>query len=529
VSAALKVDKLADRVVVTLDRPEVRNAIDQQMVDELHAVCAALEADPRVLLVVGSGGVFAAGADIAQLRERGRAEALRGINSSVFDRLRRLPMPVIGLLDGFALGGGAELAYACDLRIGTPRTRIGNPEPGLGILAAAGSTWRLSALVGEPIAKEILLAGRIVDADEALSMRLLSEVVNPEDLLSAGHRLADRVNKQSPLAIRLTKAVFHAPREAHPFVDDLAQAVLFETSDKRERMTAFLDKTERSRHMSLPQQVGVYGGGRMGAGIAHAFLVSGAAVTIVESGDQNAAAARARLESSVAKAKQLGALDESAEAAIARLTVTTAANDLSSCSLVIEAVPEHLPLKQDILARIEAVAPEAWLATNTSSLSVDQLASGLARPENFIGLHFFNPVPASGLVEIVVGSATADALLAAAKGWVVDLGKTAITVTDSPGFASSRLGVAIALEAMRMLEEGVASAEDIDTAMTLGYKHPMGPLRTTDVVGLDVRLAIAEHMAREVGRRFEPPTILREKVAAGELGRKSGRGFYDWT
>ena len=168
------------------------------------------------------------------------------------------------------------------------------------------------------------------------------------------------------------------------------------------------------------------------------------------------------------------------------------------------------------------------LATNTSSLSIDQIAQTLARPDAFLGLHFFNPVPSSELVEIVAGSQTAPDLVAEARHWVEALGKTAITVSDSAGFASSRLGVALALEAMRMLEANVATTEDIDTAMTLGYKHPMGPLKTTDLVGLDVRLAIAEHLAREFGPRFEPPSILREKVAAGHLGRKSGRGFYQW-
>lgn len=246
-TAALRVEELEDRVVVHLDRPEVRNAIDQQMVDELHTVCEALEVSPRVLLLIGEGGVFAAGADIAQLRERRRDDALRGINSGIFDRIRRLPMPVVGLLDGYALGGGAELAYACDLRIGTPRVKIGNPEPGLGILAAAGATWRLSELVGEPVAKEILLAGRVLDADEALALHLLVEVVGPGDLLAAGHALADRVCRQAPLAVRLTKAVFHAPRTAHPFIDDLAQAVLFETDDKQDRMTAFLDRREERK------------------------------------------------------------------------------------------------------------------------------------------------------------------------------------------------------------------------------------------------------------------------------------------
>lgn len=280
--------------------------------------------------------------------------------------------------------------------------------------------------------------------------------------------------------------------------------------------------------MTLPTHVGVYGGGRMGAGIAHALLVSGAHVSVIESSEESAAAARERVETSLARAAELGHLDEGVADPLARLTVSTEAARLRSCGLVVEAVPEQPALKQQVLAAIEAAAPDAWVATNTSSLSVDELASTLARPERFVGLHFFNPVPASRLVEIVVGAKTAAELVDLSRTWVADLGKTAITVTDSPGFASSRLGVAIALEAMRMLEEGVASAEDIDTAMELGYKHPVGPLRTTDLVGLDVRLAIAEHLAREVGDRFAPPSILRELVAAGHLGRKSGQGFYRW-
>jgi 3-hydroxybutyryl-CoA dehydrogenase len=278
----------------------------------------------------------------------------------------------------------------------------------------------------------------------------------------------------------------------------------------------------------LPAEVGVYGGGRMGAGIAHAFLVPGCRVVVVESDVDAVAAARERVATSLLGAEERGKLETSAAEVLGRLDVVTGPAGLAGCGLVVEAVPEDPALKARVLAAAEAAAPEAVLATNTSSLSVARLAEGLARPDRFVGLHFFNPVPASSLVEIVVGPGTAPDLVTAAQGWVAALGKTAITVTDSPGFASSRLGVAIALEAMRMLEEGVASAEDIDTAMTLGYRHPVGPLRTTDLVGLDVRLAIAEHLAREVGPRFEPPAILRELVAQGRLGRKAGRGFYDW-
>ncbi|KQZ91004.1 3-hydroxybutyryl-CoA dehydrogenase [Phycicoccus sp. Root563] len=278
----------------------------------------------------------------------------------------------------------------------------------------------------------------------------------------------------------------------------------------------------------LPAVVGVYGGGRMGAGIAHAFLVSGAQVVVVEGDESLADAARGRVATSIGKAAERGLLTGPVDEALAGLTVTTTPSDLAGCSLVVEAVPEDTALKLEVLRRAGDSAPDAVLATNTSSLSVSALAAGLRAPERFIGLHFFNPVPASDLVEVVVGEQTAPTLVDRARGWVTALGKTGITVQDSPGFASSRLGVAIALEAMRMVQEGVASAQDIDTAMTLGYRHPVGPLRTTDIVGLDVRLAIAEHLTRELGPRFEPPQVLRDKVAAGELGRKTGRGFYDW-
>lgn len=273
---------------------------------------------------------------------------------------------------------------------------------------------------------------------------------------------------------------------------------------------------------TVPETVGVYGGGRMGGGIAHAFALAGAAVTVVENDDASASSARERIAASLAKSAEKGA------EATGSVTVVTDPAALSGCRLVVEAVPELADLKEAVLARIEESAPGAVIGSNTSSLSITALAATLKEPSRLIGLHFFNPVPVSGLVEVVVGERTPAALVEEARGWVAGLGKTAITVQDAPGFASSRLGVALALEAMRLLEEGVASAEDIDTAMTLGYRHPVGPLKTTDIVGLDVRLNIAEHLERELGPRFAPPQVLRDKVAAGELGRKSGQGFYSW-
>lgn len=273
---------------------------------------------------------------------------------------------------------------------------------------------------------------------------------------------------------------------------------------------------------AVPRAVGVYGGGRMGGGIAHAFAIAGAAVTVIENDATSARAARERIEASLDKAAAKGVR------ATGTFEVVTDAASLAGCSLVVEAVPELVDLKHDVLRQIAAVAPGAMIGSNTSSLSIDVLAEALPDPSRLVGLHFFNPVPVSDLVEVVVGRRTAPGLVESARGWVAGLGKTAITVRDSPGFASSRLGLAIALEAMRMLEEGVADAADIDTAMTLGYRHPVGPLRTTDIVGLDVRLNIAEHLERELGPRFAPPQVLRDKVAAGELGRKTGQGFYTW-
>ncbi|WP_022888698.1 3-hydroxyacyl-CoA dehydrogenase family protein [Agromyces italicus] len=278
-----------------------------------------------------------------------------------------------------------------------------------------------------------------------------------------------------------------------------------------------------------PAAVGVLGGGRMGAGIAHAFLLAGSRVTIVERDADAAAAAAQRVLASVEASVVRGTADEDAAAYAARFATSTDVADFANCELVVEAVPEDLELKIDALTRVERVlAPAAALASNTSSISIDQLATLLDRPSRFVGMHFFNPVPASTLVEVVRGEASDPKLVDEARGWVRAIGKTPIVVADAPGFASSRLGVMLGLEAIRMLEEGVASAEDIDAAMTLGYKHPVGPLKLTDLVGLDVRLGIAEYLAQTLGERFAPPALLRRMVAEGRLGRKSGEGFYQW-
>ncbi|WP_435271106.1 3-hydroxyacyl-CoA dehydrogenase family protein [Streptomyces sp. 1222.5] len=281
---------------------------------------------------------------------------------------------------------------------------------------------------------------------------------------------------------------------------------------------------------AAPAVVGVIGGGRMGAGIAQSFATAGSAVTIVESDARSAAQALERVATGLKRAAERDRLAEPADRVLGRVTTVSSVADLPPhADLVVEAVFEDAALKAGLLAAAEqVVATRTVLASNTSSLSVAELGAALTRPGRFLGLHFFNPVPASELVEIVVAPATGDDTLRSALDWTRCLGKKDVVVKDSPGFASSRLGVALGLEAIRMVESGVAEPEAIDDAMHLGYKHPMGPLRLTDLVGLDVRLAIAEHLHATLGERFAPPRLLRDKVARGELGRKTGQGFYTW-
>ena len=280
-------------------------------------------------------------------------------------------------------------------------------------------------------------------------------------------------------------------------------------------------------------KVAVIGSGTMGHGIAYVAAVAGHSTVLSDSSSLALAGAEKRIASLFAKAIEKGKLDsEGAAEAKTRLTYELSLERaVVGAALVLEAVPESLVLKQELLRSIEPLMPSgSIIASNTSALSISEIARALKRPERFIGMHFFNPVPAMRLVEIVRGEMTNDAVVEGARAFAVGLGKTAIIVNDSPGFATSRLGVVLGLEAMRMLEQGVASAVDIDRAMELGYNHPMGPLKLTDLVGLDVRLAIAEHLHSTLrDDTYKPPRILREMVSQGRLGQKSGRGFYDWS
>ncbi len=282
--------------------------------------------------------------------------------------------------------------------------------------------------------------------------------------------------------------------------------------------------------MSQQQRaMAVVGGGTMGVGIAYVYAVAGWATWVVEPDDGRTAVMRKTLSDAAQGGAKRGKLSAQQVAWVEQgVTRVAAVADLpAGLDLVVESVPERLALKQQVLAQVAAVDPRV-IATNTSALSVNELAGSVRDPSRFLGMHFFNPVWSLPMVEIIRGDQTSEASLALAREFAESTGKTTITVRDVPGFATSRLDLIASLEAMRMLQDGVASAEDIDRAMVVAYRHPMGPLRLSDIVGLDVRLDIARNLRTALGERYAPPRILEEMVARGELGHKSGKGFFDW-
>ena len=279
------------------------------------------------------------------------------------------------------------------------------------------------------------------------------------------------------------------------------------------------------------RQITVIGSGTMGRGIAYLAATSGYQTFINDVEHDLLISAVRSLESLLAKGVEKGKISaDDAAAARERIQISTDVESAArGADLIVEAVPEDFELKKDLFAQVDLFCgAETILASNTSSISITALAGSVERRDRFAGMHFFNPPHVMRLIELVSGERTSQGTIDELREVAETMGRVPIVVRDSPGFATSRLGVAIGLEAIRMLEDGVASAADIDRAMELGYNHPMGPLRLTDLVGLDVRLSIAEYLESTLGPRFEPPQLLRTMVSEGKLGRKTGQGFYDW-
>jgi 3-hydroxybutyryl-CoA dehydrogenase len=279
------------------------------------------------------------------------------------------------------------------------------------------------------------------------------------------------------------------------------------------------------------ERVGVIGAGTMGHGIAQVAAMAGCEVVLTDASDDALALALTKVAANLDKGVARGKVEQATrDAALERLSTGTMADAVAGADLVVEAVPERLQLKQELFRQVDGLAPaHALLATNTSSLSVAAIASVVDDPGRVLGMHFFNPVHIMKLLELIRADDTREEVVQAAVAFGERIGKQVIVVRDRPGFATSRLGVCLGMEAIRMLEQGVASAEDIDAAMVLGYRHPVGPLKLTDMVGLDVRMAIGDYLARELGNpAFEPPELMRRMVEEGKLGKKTGQGFYSW-
>jgi 3-hydroxyacyl-CoA dehydrogenase/enoyl-CoA hydratase/3-hydroxybutyryl-CoA epimerase len=562
--------------LLTFDRANSSaNIFDRATLDELDTHLAALETQSvlrGVILVSAKPKIFIAGADLHSLAGNLSSDALGAIvdlGHRIFTRLERLPVPSVAAIHGVCLGGGCELALACDWRIASTdkATKIGLPETQLGILPAWGGSVRLPALIGLPAALNLILTGKQLAGAPALKAGLVDELAHPEYLLAAARRLLAR-GKRPPLKRALlscapfkvlvawkarrkvlakTRGHYPAPLKAidvctaalgRPREDALAREKagfleLVHTPEARNLMNLYFLQ-ERAKKFTPPapaeaapvRRVAVVGAGVMGAGIAQWVSARGIPVLLKDVD----AAALARGLHSIGKVYHDAVRHHVFTAAEARAgfdRVTPVQTDVSLAGfdLVIEAAVEKLDLKQRIFQQLEARArPDTVLATNTSALSIESISTGLAYPDRVIGLHFFNPVHRMQLLEIVRGPHTSTATVATAVQFAKTLGKLPVLVNDSPGFVVNRILMPYLVEAVRLFEMGGA-VRDLDRLM-LDFGMPMGPLRLCDEVGLDVAL----HVAKDLERRLPHPVPLNDTlermIAKGWLGKKSGRGFY---
>ena len=548
--------------VLTFDRPESgANIFDAATMQNLKEHLDAIEKDPSVRGVIVTSAkksIFIAGADLKTLLKQAQTGELRAFiaeGQKVFNRLAALKIPTVAAIHGACAGGGYEITLACDYRIASidPATKIGLPETALGLVPAWGGSTRLPRLLGPDIAAEVILKGKLYGAEEALKLGLVDEVVAREQLLEAARKkLGEGKRKASAVKGAMTVAAPEsggnaAPGRAYEIiqrsgdssieeslaseVDAISELGATDATQNLIRNFFLAEKYRKGTSKTAPEKIAhaaVIGAGIMGSGIAQWLSSRGVSVILRDVNSEAIDRGLANIEKTYADAVKRGLLSaDKAQEGRARIVASTQPGMMRDVRIVIEAASEKLEIKKKIFGDLAATTPpKAILATNTSALPIDELATATGSPERVVGLHFFNPVSRMKLIEVVIGRQTSDETRDHALAFARQIGKLPVVVRDSPGFLVNRVLFPYLLDAVEIFQSGV-SAEEIDQAL-LQWGMPMGPLRLIDEIGVDITIDIADTLEKAFGARARAPEILRKMHDGKMAGRKSGGGFYKY-
>jgi 3-hydroxyacyl-CoA dehydrogenase/enoyl-CoA hydratase/3-hydroxybutyryl-CoA epimerase len=552
--------------ILTFDRPESgANIFDAATMDSLREQVEALEKEPSlngVIVVSAKKSIFIAGADLKTLLRQAQTGEMRGFiaeGQKVFNRLAALPVPTVAAIHGACAGGGYEITLACDYRIASddPATKIGLPETTLGLVPAWGGATRLPRLIGTAAAAEVILKGKLYSAADALNLGLVDEVVAKDQMieaarkkLTAGKRQLEGGAPATPPSQQISPPKTKgnaAPGRALEIIQRAADSSIEESlalevdaiselgaTDATQNLIRnfFLaDKYRKGSSKTPPdkiQHAAVIGAGVMGSGIAQWLSARGVSVILRDVDSAAIDRGLANIDKTYGDAVKRGLMDEAkAKEGRARIVASTQPGPLRDVQIVIEAASEKLEIKKKIFADLAVNTPDTTiLATNTSALPIEELATSTGAPARVVGLHFFNPVSRMKLIEVVVGRQTSDSVRERALGFARQVGKLPVLVQDSPGFLVNRVLFPYLLDAAEMFQNGV-SPEEIDGAL-LEWGMPMGPLRLIDEIGVDITVDIAATLEKAFGPRDQACEILRKMYDAKLLGRKTGAGFYKY-
>ena len=525
--------------IITINRPKALNALNSAVLEELDKTFDAVDVNEiRALILTGAGEKsFVAGADIGEMSTLTKAEgeAFGKKGNDVFRKIETFPIPVIAAVNGFALGGGCEISMSCDIRICSDNAVFGQPEVGLGITPGFGGTQRLARVVGVGMAKQMIYTARNIKADEAYRIGLVNAVYTQEELMDAAKKLASTIAKNAPIAVRNCKKAINDGLQV-----DMDQAIVieeklfgdcFETEDQKAGMGNFLEKDKEKKlyiYRRTKMKVGIIGAGTMGQGIAKAFAqVDGYEVALCDIKQEWAEGGKDKIAKGYARLVEKGKMtQDKVDGILNSITPGLKENLCADCDLIVEAAFEDMNVKKTTFAELDKIAkPECIFASNTSSLSITEIGNGLTRP--MIGMHFFNPADRMKLVEVIAGVNTPDETVAKIVKIAEEIGKTPVQVNEAAGFVVNRILIPMINEAAFIKMEGVSDIAGIDAAMKLGANHPMGPLELGDFIGLDICLAIMDVLYNETGdSKYRACPLIRKMVRGGNLGCKSGKGFY---